>query len=212
LRIHDISQPLGVATAVWPGDHPFELAWTLHQQHGDSVNLAALTLSAHTGTHVDAGFHVLGDGVKAGTLPLDRFVGPAVVVDATDVSTLDQRVLERFDVRTAKRVLFRTRRSVDPAMFPTEFITPTPALAHELVKAGVVLVGTDAPSMDPFDSKSLDTHRVLLQAGVAIVENLVLSDVPAGRYTLIALPLKLTEADGSPVRAILLEGQLDGLR
>jgi arylformamidase len=212
LRIHDVSQPLSVRTAVWPGDHPFELEWTLHQRHGDSVNVAALTLSAHTGTHVDAGYHVLGDGKKAAELPIDRFVGPALVVDARDLDALDERVLERFDPGSAPRVLFRTRRAIDPELFPRDFITPTPELARHLVSAGVQLVGTDAPSMDPFDSKSLDTHRILLEGGVAILENLVLTDVDAGLYTLIALPLKLTDADGSPVRAILVEGALHELK
>jgi arylformamidase len=82
-------------------------------------------------------------------------------------------------------------------------------LARRLVQGGVRLVGSDAPSMDEVDSKSLDSHRELVDAGVAILENLVLSEVPAGVYTLIALPLKLSEADASPVRAVLIEGSFE---
>jgi arylformamidase len=206
LRIIDISQPLSPATAVWPGDQPFTLDWTLRQDRGDSVNVSALTLSVHTGTHVDAGYHVLSAGARAAELPLEQFFGPAVVVDAVDLPVLDERVLERFDATRVSRVLFRTRKRIDPGEFPLDFVAPTVELARRLVAAGIRLIGTDAPSMDAHDSKTLDAHRVFLEAGVAILENLVLSDVDPGDYTLVALPLKLIDADGSPVRAVLLEG------
>jgi arylformamidase len=210
LRIYDVSQPVSVTTAVWPGDEPFGLSWTMRKDRGDSVNVAALTLSVHTGTHVDAGFHVQANGARAADLPLDRFIGRATVVDAREAGALDERVLEQFDVRRAERVLFRTRHDINERNFPEEYRWPTTELARELVKAGVKLVGTDAPSMDAFDSKTLDTHHVFAEAGVAILENLVLTAVPPGEYTLIALPLKLTDADGSPVRAVLLDTVLEG--
>jgi arylformamidase len=197
-----------VSTAVWPGDRPFEIDWTLQHESGHSVNVAVLTMSPHTGTHVDGGYHVLADGARAADLALDPFVGSAVVVDVTDAKQLDERVLQRFDASRTRRVLFRTRGAIDETEFPSDFMTPTPALARQLMDAGVMLVGTDAPSMDPFDSKTLETHRILLEGGAAILENLVLTDVKPGRYTLIALPLKLVEADASPVRAILIEGDL----
>jgi arylformamidase len=208
LRIYDVTQPVSATTAVWPGDQPFALDWTMRQDRGDSVNVAALTLSVHTGTHVDAGFHVQSTGARAAELALEQFIGRAVVVDARDLAPLDERVLQRFDAGTAERVLFRTRGAVDEREFPREYRWPSEGLARRLVDAGVKLVGTDAPSMDAFDSKTLDTHRVFANAGVAILENLVLTSVPPGEYTLIALPLKLTEADGSPVRAVLLDKSL----
>ena len=203
MLVIDISQPLGPATAVWPGDQPFVLGWTMRQDRGDSVNVAALTLSVHTGTHIDAPFHVRA-GPRAGDLPLEAFIGPAVVVDARGLDVLDERVLERFDVSTAQRVLFRTRDSIDATRFPTEFVHPTAGLARKLVAAGILLMGTDAPSMDAFDSRDLETHKILIAGGVALLENLVLTEVTPGRYTVIALPLKLVEADGSPVRAVLI--------
>ena len=208
MRLYDISQPISSAIANWPGDQPYRLEWTLRQDRGDSVNVAALTMSVHTGTHVDAGHHVLSSGQRAGDLPLERFLGPAVVVDALGLDRLDERVLDRFDIAQAERVLFHTRERALASEFPREFLSPTPELARRLVDAGVKLVGTDAPSVDPQDSKTLDTHRVLIEGGVAILENLALSGVRPGRYTLVALPLKLTEADGSPVRAVLVEGSL----
>ena len=210
MRIYDVSQPLSVQTAVWPGDEPFGLTWTMRQDQGDSVNVAKLTLSVHTGTHVDGGFHVLANGERAAELPLDRYVGRATVVDARDVAPLDEKVLERFDLRRAERVLFHTRRAVNEQEFPADYRWPSTALARRLSEAGVRLVGTDAPSMDAFDSKDLETHHVFMEGGVAILENLVLTGVPPGDYTLIALPLRLTDADSSPVRAILIDG-LSGL-
>ena len=99
---------------------------------------------------------------------------------------------------------------MDPNTFPTDFLAPTPELARILVERGTPLVGTDAPSMDPFDSKTLETHHIFADAGVMTLENLLLVDVPPREYTLIALPLRLAGADSSPVRAILIDGQITG--
>ena len=209
MRIIDISQPLGVATAVWPGDQPFRIEWTLDQARGDSVNVAALTLSAHTGTHTDGGFHVSPAGSRAADLPLAAFIGKALVVDAR-VRELDEHILDDVAITNVARVLFRTRDEIDEATFPAFFKSPSEGLARRLVAAGVRLVGSDAPSMDHVDSKTLDTHHILVNAGVAVLENLVLSDVEPGVYTLVALPLKLVEADSSPVRAVLIQGEIEG--
>jgi arylformamidase len=209
MRIIDISQPVSGAIAVWPGDQPFEMHWTLHHDRGDSVNVAALTLSAHTGTHTDGGYHVAPGGTRAAQLPLEPYIGRAVVVDARGRANLDEDVLRDVDLSSTRRVLFRTRERVDPTVFPTDFLSPTPALARKLVAAGARLVGSDAPSMDTVDSKTLDSHHILVTGGVAILENLMLSDVEAGVYTLIALPLKLIDADSSPVRAVLIDGAIE---
>jgi arylformamidase len=181
----------------------------MEQARGDSVNVAVLNMSVHTGTHTDGGYHVSANGMRAAELPLDAFLGPALVIDARGREVLDERVLDDVALNGAVRVLFRTRDAIDATVFPGDFLAPTVELARRLVQAGVRLVGSDAPSMDRVDSKSLDSHHVLVDAGVAILENLVLSEVPAGVYTLIALPLKLTEADASPVRAVLLHGSLE---
>jgi arylformamidase len=209
VKIIDISQPIGTDTAVWPGDQPFQLNWTLAQSAGDSVNVAAITLSVHTGTHTDGGFHVSRNGTRAAELPLAAYVGRALVVDARGHGQLDEEVIGDVDLSNIRRILFRTRTEIDPAAFPRDFMSPTAGLARRLVEAGVRLVGSDAPSMDHVDSKTLDSHHILTDAGVAILENLVLSDVAPGVYTLIALPLRLVEADSSPVRAILVEGNIE---
>lgn len=205
MRIHDISQPLGTGTAVWPGDRAVEVDWTMSRRSGDAVNVAAITLSVHAGTHVDGPHHFSDDGARPAGLDLAPFVGPATVVDVRGHGSLDVDAVAGIELGSVERVLFRTRASVEPGTFPAAFAALTPALARRLGEAGVKLVGTDAPSVDPFDSKSLAAHLALAEGGVAILENLVLDAVAPGRYTLVALPLRLVEADSSPVRAVLLE-------
>lgn len=208
MRIHDISQPLGTRTAVWPGDRPVELDWTLRRARGDTVNVAALTTSVHAGTHIDGYLHVTDGGETAAQMPLDAYIGRCTVVDVTGCDVVSSSDVANVDLRGVERVLFRTRATVEAASFPDPFAPIDPALARELAGAGVRLVGTDAPSVDPVDSRTLDTHHELVRGRVAILENVVLTDVVPGEYTLIALPLRLTEADGSPVRAVLVEGPL----
>jgi arylformamidase len=207
--IHDITQPLGPGTAVWPGDRPFRQDWSLRRDRGDSVDVATLSLSVHTGTHVDGPAHVIG-GPAVGRLGLAPFYGPAVVVDARptvagDPPLVGPEVLDGVDAAVTPRVLLRTRDAVDPEDFPARFAALSPGLASRLVAEGFVMVGTDAPSVDPADSTGLDAHRVLMGGGVVNVENLVLTDVDPGRYTFIGLPLRLVEADSSPIRAVLID-------
>ena len=205
-RLRDISQPVGEATAVWPGDRPCRTEWTMRRSEGASVNVAALSLSVHTGTHIDGSYHFDDDGERPAGLALDTFVGPATVIDARGRTVLDVDAVDGIDLEHASRILFRTRERAEHTTFPATFAALTPALAQRLGEAGVRLVGTDAPSVDPLDSKTLDAHHALARGGVAILENLVLDDVgPGSNYMLIALPLRLVDADSSPVRAVLLE-------
>ena len=208
----DISQPLGTRTAGWPGDRAFSLDWSLRRDRGDSVDAAAVAMSVHTGTHADGPAHT-GRGPAVGELGLGPFIGPAIVVDgrpavAGDPQEVAASVLEGVDTAASPRVLIRTRDRVDPERFPERFAALSEALCLALVDRGAVLVGTDAPSVDPVDSTELAAHRTLAMGGVVNLENLVLDDVAPGRYTLVALPLRLTEADSSPVRAVLVKGGL----
>ncbi len=204
----DVSQPLGPGTATWPGDRPFVLDWTMRRDRGDSVDVASIALSVHAGTHVDGPRHVL-EGPGAGELALEPFMGPAVVVDAREMIAGDPPVvpasaLDGVRAADTPRVLFRTRDTVDPGTFPDRVVGLSPALARRLAEEGFVLVGTDAPSVDPVSSRELEAHRVLAEAGIPNVENLVLSGVEAGRYTFVGFPLPLREADSAPVRAVLI--------
>lgn len=209
MSLIDVSQPLGPGTAVWPGDAPFRQEWTLSRAAGDAVDVAEVRLSVHTGTHVDGPRHT-GDGPGAGSLDLGPFVGPAAVVDGrpfleSDPPRVTAAVLDGIDLRSTPRVLIRTRDAVDPTAFPARFAALAPQLARRLADDGCVLVGTDAPSVDPVDSTTLESHRILAAAGIPNVENLVLSGVKPGRYTFIGLPLRLMTADSAPIRAVLMD-------
>lgn len=202
--LYDVSWPLRTGTPVWPGDAECGFRWTMLRSEGETVNVAELRMSAHTGTHADGPYHVTDDGARIGAAPLEAYLGPALLVEVGAGERIDAARVERVLARgPVERVLFRTGCWTDPDTFPTEFPAPEPDAARALVRAGVKLVGTDAPSVDPFRSRELETHRVLGDAGVAILENLLLAGVPAGEYELVALPLRLVEADASPVRAVL---------
>jgi arylformamidase len=144
MRIIDISQSVGTETAVWPGDQPFELAWTMQQDRGDSVNVAAIRTSVHIGTHTDGGFHVSPHGIRPAAMPLESYVGRALVIDARGRTALDETVIAGIDLAATPRILFRTRDSIDVAEFPTTFLAPTAALAQRLVAAGVKLIGSES--------------------------------------------------------------------
>ena len=198
----DISRPITADTACWPGDVPFSfrLGWTI--AGGESVNVGSIQTSVHTATHCDAPFHFDDAGATVDRLPLDVFVGPAWVVDVRGVSRWRDRLVG-LDLAGAPRVLFHTGGWPDTTRFPDTIPVMEPDLPDWLADRGVRLVGVDLPSVDPLDSKTLDIHHALGRRGITIVEGLWLADVPTGRYQLVALPLRIVGADGSPVRAVL---------
>jgi arylformamidase len=205
MPIIDISRELNPRIAVWPGDTPFQLTSNLRREDGAAVNLTSLTLSAHTGSHVDAPRHFSDDPTGMAELDLRPYWGPAqvVTVDKPD-GPLYPADLAHVDLRGVKRLLIHSAAShLDPALFPEQFVYPSPELADFLGQLGIVLWGTDAPSVDHVNSKTLDGHTALLRNGIAILEGLWLADVADGRYELVALPLKISGGDGSPVRAVL---------
>ena len=205
-RLWDISQVLGPATPVWPGDTPFraEENWVIGP--GCPVNVARLTLSGHTGAHADAPLHYDPDGVAADRLDLTRYLGPCRVIDARHA----RGVVRPEDVAGAlesppPRILLRTYERFPAEAWVSDFIAASAELIDCLADLGVVLIGLDSPSMDPETSKTLDAHHAIRRRGLSILEGLVLDDVPFGDYELIALPLPLAGMDASPVRAILRE-------
>ena len=167
------------------------------------MNVSAITLSPHLGAHADAPLHYGANAAAIGEVALEPFIGRCRVIHAIDKGpfiTRDQ--LEHATRDLPPRVLVRTRMKASPTWSPS-FSPFAPATIAWLASLGVKLVGLDAPSVDPFDSKTLDSHMQLRAHDLRVLENLVLDDVGAGDYELIALPLKLTEACASPVRAVL---------
>lgn len=207
-KIWDISPPIAPATPVFPGDTPYSQAWTATIGPGCPVNVSAITLSAHLGAHADAPLHysAADDALPIGAVALDPFLGPCRVVHAiaagvAGLITPDD-LRHAVDDGTPPRVLVRTCDKA-PAAWDPRFAAFAPDTIAWLASLGVTLVGIDTPSVDPADSKTLDSHQQLLRHDMRVLENLVLDDVAPGDYELIALPLKLTGADASPVRAIL---------
>lgn len=207
MALIDISRSISPATAVWPGDQEVDWTWTTRLGRDDaSVNLGAIELSTHVATHVDAPFHVDEEGGTVDDLPLSAFVGRAAVVDVGEASAIRPEHLEGV---TASRVLFKTEASQLPDEEWPESITPfKPTAIRELANNGTVLVGTDAPSVDHLDSKTLPAHHALVEAGIVNLEGLCFEGVAPGSYLLMAFPLKLEDADAAPVRAVLSEEPL----
>ena len=175
----------------------------MDQTKGDPVTVGSVTMSLHTGTHADAPLHFLRDGAGIADVALDVFIGEALVIDCIDANKIETTHMPE-TASDIPRLLFKTYKT-QPECFENDFAYFTPEAATALARLGVKLVGIDTPSVDPFDSKTLEAHKILAEAGIAILENLCLADVSAGRYELIALPLKLDGMDASPVRAILRE-------
>lgn len=203
MRLIDISRPLFVGMPVWPGDteYQFKLAWT--KEESGSVNVGQVLFSTHTGTHIDAPYHFDENGKKVHELDLSLYVGTVRVVHLPHRESIGASDLEGIDLKGVKRLLIRTDSWTDPTRFPQSITYMRPDLAPSLGEKGVQLLGLDVPSVDPIDSKELPVHHALHRQGIHILEGAFLSDVEEGDYELIALPLKLEGADGSPVRAVL---------
>ena len=201
--IYDISRPLTAGTACWPGDVPFSFRFGCKIRDGASVNVGAIESSVHNGTHCDAPFHYDDAGVTIERVPITTFIGPAFVVNARDCLDDWGQPLRELNLRQTPRILFRTGAWDNPEQFPDRIPVMARGLPDWLGQQGVILVGVDLPSVDELDSKTLDNHHALGKNGIAILEGMRLDHVPEGRYELIALPLRITGADGSPVRALL---------
>jgi arylformamidase len=209
-RLVDVSVTLRPGTPEWPGDTPYSCGWTWSMAEGASVNVSALTMSPHVGTHADAPLHVRDGWPASDALPLDAFVGPCAVVDVPGVAEEIEhgalvRHAEQSGVRLDEtaRLLLRTGRTIAAGVFPDDWPSLTPACVRALARGGLVLLGVDAPSVDPRESKDLATHHALFEAGAFNIENLDLRAVRAGRYELIAPPLRLAGLDAAPLRALL---------
>jgi arylformamidase len=201
----DISQTLKAGIATWPGDTAFAPFWVMRLESGDSCNVGSVTMSLHTGTHADAPRHFLAGGATPAEMDPSPFIGKALVLDLAGVHTILPEHLGNLatgKTEGIERILFRTG-TARADQFMGTFAHLSDSAARLLADLGVLLVGIDTPSVDSSDSRELLVHKVLAGAGIAILENLVLAHVPAGRYELIALPLKLEGMDASPVRAVL---------
>ncbi len=204
-RLWDISPPLGPHTPPFPGDQPYEQHWTARIAPDCPVNLCAITLSPHLGAHADAPLHYADGERSIGEVELGPYLGPCRVIHAIGPARLvHPRDLAHAEQALPPRVLVRTCRAA-PTGWSAEFSSFAPETIDWLAARGVRLVGIDSQSVDPAESKTLQAHQRLRHHDLRVLENLVLDDVPEGDYELIALPLKLSQACASPVRAVLRE-------
>ena len=206
MKVWDISQTIRPGMPLWPGEPPLVLRRNAEISAECPVNVGEIQAPLHAGTHADSPFHYDPQGRVSADCDLDPYLGPCVVVDVRGAR--DRVELGDVDwpaLAGSRRVIFRTFDRFPADRWESAFTAIAPEVIGRLREAGVRLVGTDAPSLDPEQSKTMDAHHEIQAGDMRILEGLVLDDVTPGEYELIVLPLKIAQADASPVRAILRE-------
>ena len=204
MRLIDISPVIDATLDVWPGDTPFARTVNLDLAAGANITLSDIRTTVHVGAHTDAPSHYVAGGDDIASRRLDFYIGRCVVLHVSDVR--GRRVMPADIAKktiTAPRVLLRTNTFPDPRNWNEDFAGLSPELVDFLHDRGVILIGIDTPSVDPFESKALEAHQSFAHYDMAVLEGIVLDGVEEGEYELIALPLRLAGADASPVRAVL---------
>jgi arylformamidase len=204
IMIYDISPPITITTKVWPGEPSVQQEIVSKIQNGSSVTVSILHTTVHIGAHADAPCHFIKDALSIGEIDLSPYIGPCQVIQIlcqpNEVITPDRLTVPIY----AERILIKTQTS-HKYQWTDDFGALSPKLIDFLNHQKVKLIGIDTPSVDPYNSKTLEAHKKFFANGIYILEGLDLANVPEGLYELIALPLKLMNFDASPVRAILRE-------
>lgn len=210
MPIYDVTVPVGNELPTWPGDPAVEITDWRSLSEGDGANVSMLCFGAHTGTHVDAPAHFIEGAAKVESISLDAVIGECEVIDVPeDVRGIDEAFVLAHCAQGTTRILFKTRNSAfwnEPEpQFHTDFTYLALEAAKKLAAQGIRLVGIDYLSIEKFHSEKHETHLALLSRGVVILEGLNLTGIPAGRYELICLPLRLRSrlGDGAPARVVL---------
>lgn len=196
------------ATPVYEGDAPMKFEFLKDMRKGDALSLSMYSMGAHSGTHIDAPMHFVLPGAPIDSVSLESLIGPARIIEIADsIQVIDATELNRHNWKGAERVFFKTRSSARKWMssnvFRRDFAYIAPDAAQLLADAKVKLVGIDYISAEQFGAPAPKTHRILLGKGIPIVEGLLLTDVAAGDYDAIVLPIKVKGHEGAPARAIL---------
>lgn len=206
-QLIDISLPLGPELPAWPGSSGFHLERTGCLEAGDPANVSRLECEVHFGTHIDAPRHFFHEGAAVDQLALEIMIGPAYLAHLPDCRTVAKESLQELALPPGtERLLLRTANSqlwaAGAKSFRTDYVALSEEAAHWIVARGIRLLGIDYLSVQRFGDGP-EVHRILLAAGVVLLEGLNLAAVAPGAYELICLPLKLVGADGSPARAVL---------
>jgi arylformamidase len=206
-RIYDISVPIRSGGLVYPGNPEIEISLQQAVAKGAGANVSYIRFGSHTGTHADAARHFFDDGQTVDMIPLERLIGPALLLSfPDDLRAVGAADLQKHDIKGHTRILLRTRNSalLSQKEFVRDYTFLAPDGAQYLVDQGVELVGIDYLSIEQFHSGHHKTHRTLLEKSVVILEGLDLSVPAPGAYQLICLPLRIEGCDGAPARAVLV--------
>jgi len=206
-KLIDISVPLHAGLPLWPGSRPVHISRVMDLSRGDEANVSELEIDMHSGTHMDAPLHFITDGTTTEDIPLDKLIGNCLVVDFTNLKSISANDLERAAIPPdTKRLLFKTDNSGSwgdfSQPFSKNFCALTLDAAQWIAERGFLLVGIDGPSIQMFED-AYDTHIVLLNQQIVILENLNLIEVESGFAELICLPLRVSGVEAVPVRALL---------
>jgi arylformamidase len=202
----DITVTIRSGMVHWPDNPPVRVELMKQMSKGDVCNVSVMSLGAHTGTHMDGLVHFIAGGKGLDEMPLDATIGPARVIEIKDKESIKPKALESHKIRAGERILFKTGNSAKSwknDAFDEDFIYISKEGAQYLVDRGIQTVGVDYLSVGGYKKDGVETHHVLLGAGVWVIEGLNLSKVKPGKYDLICLPLKMLNSDGAPARAIL---------
>jgi arylformamidase len=202
----DVSVSLRSGMVHWPDNPPVQIERALSIEHGDAANVSEISMGAHTGTHMDGPIHFVQDGKGLDEMPLTATIGRARVIEVHDPESIKPDELHPHGLRRGERILFRTQNSArrwSTEDFMEDFVYCSQEAARYLAESGIRTVGVDYLSVGGFRKDGEETHRALLEAGIWVIEGLELSEVEAGEYELICLPVKIERSDGAPARAIL---------
>lgn len=206
MKIYDLSVSIYTGMLKWPDDPGVSITQAASMKNGKHYNIARLTCGTHVGTHIDAPYHVTEAGKTVDQLSLYELIGKALVVQM-NADSITAEELRTVDMRTYKRILFKTRNSdlLKTETFNPEYVSLDYSAAELLVHQGVRVIGIDYLSVEAFESETHVVHKLLTENDMIIIESLDLSNVEPGAYFLIALPLKLKNCDGAPARVVLIE-------
>lgn len=213
MKIYDISVPLSSNLVAFPGDPKLEITAFNDIEKGDSYNVSEIKLCSHTGTHIDAPKHFFSNGQTIDNIPLTRCIGYAKVFDLTGKSFIDYDDIKDLNIEKNDTILFKTdnKNSMLSNTLKENFVYITETCAKYLADKKINAVGIDYLSIESLDSPNSIVHKTLLKSGVLIYEGIILTDVPEGKYEIVALPLKFEHGNASPTRIVLIDKYNDNL-
>ena len=210
----DVSLTLKSNMVHWPGDPPFSIEHVREMDKGDTVNLSKITMGAHSGTHVDAPVHFIKGAKGVDRIAIDSLIGPARIIEIADADTIKEKELAGHGIMKGERILLRTRNSVNKILykdtFTEDFVHMEKDAAEFLVACGIKTIGVDYLSVGGYKKNGPDVHKMLLGAGILIIEGLDFTEALPGLYDMICLPMKILDSDGAPARVILKKAKISG--